>query len=505
MSFTASSGFRGSAVALLCGVLLASCAASVPTTTKAAPLVPALEPQARVGQIRHPTLGPQGSIHTPLGSVKFSTVDGILHNSPIFDGDFADPSALDVDGSLYFYASDTTTANIPVIVSGRTTGFGGHYLGDALPTLPKWTYPGFQWGPAVWARPDGTYVLYYSTPDSAPSASCIAAANKQHEGDLPCDVAWGKRTRQCISAATSSNPAGPFVDHSTAPFICPVLQGGAIDPAVFVTSAGTPYLLWKSDGNGYGLPTIIYSQQLAPDGLTTVGPAHKMIGATQRWEGNLVEGPAMVEAGGTYWLFYSANNWDSANYAIGVAKCASVIGPCTKPFDHPFLSSTSDDQGPGGETFFDAFGLVWMVHHGWLPGQADTPNGQRRLYLALLIFPDGKPQLAPRSLSAALAELGIVYNDPTLPHGELSSYVSLLHDNGGALASDSIRQVTAYGATACTQLGDHVSLWTVISNLEKKGLDEFRADLVTGAAAEYMCSSQASSAISQLQTGLNSQ
>jgi hypothetical protein len=65
--------------------------------------------------------------------------------------------------------------------------------------------------------------------------------------------------------------------------------------------------------------------------------------------------------------------------------------------------------------------------------------------------------------------------------------------------------VTAYGATACTQLGDHVSLWTVISNLEKKGLDEFRADLVTGAAAEYMCLSQAPSAISQLQAGLNSQ
>ena len=46
----------------------------------------------------------------------------------------------------------------------EASGFEGHYLGDALPVLPTWTVPGFQWRPSVGARPDGTYVLYYATP-----------------------------------------------------------------------------------------------------------------------------------------------------------------------------------------------------------------------------------------------------------------------------------------------------------------------------------------------------
>jgi hypothetical protein len=45
------------------------------------------------------------------------------------------------------------------------------------------------------------------------------------------------------------------------------------------------------------------------------------------------------------------------------------------------MTSTSDAQGPGGQEFFSADGQVWMVYHGWLPGQVNTPGGERRLYL----------------------------------------------------------------------------------------------------------------------------
>ena len=99
----------------------------------------------------------------------------------------------------------------------------------------------------------------------------------------------------CISRATSANPAGPFVDDSSSAFVCPLAQGGAIDPSVFVAPDGTPWLLWKSDGDCCNMPTTIYSQQLSGDGLSVVGPAHRLIGATQSWEGNLVEGPSMIE------------------------------------------------------------------------------------------------------------------------------------------------------------------------------------------------------------------
>ena len=138
------------------------------------------------------------------------------------------------------------------------------------------------------------------------------------------------------------------------------------------------------------MPTTIYSQQLSADGLSVVGPAHQLIGATQSWEGNLVEGPSMIQSGNTYWLFYSGNMWGTDNYGIGVARCASVVGPCTKPLDHAWLSSTASggqsDPGPGGEEFFQVGGLIWMVHHGLAPGQGGD-NAQRRLYVDLLAFP----------------------------------------------------------------------------------------------------------------------
>ena len=59
-----------------------------------------------------------------------------------------------------------------------STGFAGHYLGDALPALPKWTVSGYQWAPSVWARPDGTFVLYYLDPGHRP-------AQLRLQGDQP--------------------------------------------------------------------------------------------------------------------------------------------------------------------------------------------------------------------------------------------------------------------------------------------------------------------------------
>ena len=245
------------------------------------------------------TLGPLSRNPSTANGVHLSVVTSLLDDTPVFNGDFADPSALPTSDSIFVYSSSTVTtpyaagAHIPVIELPEASGFEGHYLGDALPVLPSWTVPGFQWRPSVWARPDGTYVLYYATPAVHPldcvynphTAGCVQTTTRSSSA-------------MCISRATSSSPSGPFVDDSTSAFICPTAQGGAIDPSVFVAADGTPWLLWKTDGDCCGLPTTIYSQQLSADGLSTAGPPHRLIGATQAWEGNLVEGPSMVESGG---------------------------------------------------------------------------------------------------------------------------------------------------------------------------------------------------------------
>lgn len=324
---------------------------------------------AESGQ-RTPTRGPIGPEPTNRRKVPLNLLGGLIEGSPIFPGDFADPFLLAERTALYIFATNTTAANVPVTRIRVGDVFNGDYLGDALPRLPSWTVKGFQWAPSVWARPDGSFVMYYSTP--APSQG------------------FAVPRKQCISRAVASAPAGPYVDDSAAPLICPLEAGGAIDPSPFV-DRGRLFLLWKVDGNSDGLPTMIMSQPMSADGLTTAGPPTELISADQTWEAGIVEGPSMVRVGGRYELFYSANNWNSAAYSVGIALCDSVTGPCAKPMDRAWMVSRQRYTGPGGQEFFDNPGGVWMVHHGFLPGQAGTPGGQRRLYLDLLRYSGTDP------------------------------------------------------------------------------------------------------------------
>jgi len=339
---------------------------------------------AQPGQ-RMPTQGPVGKNPSARKTVPLNLVGGLLTGTPILQGDFADPYVLAEPDDLYAYATNTVDANVPVIQIQKGDVLNGRYLGDALPTLPSWTVKGFQWAPSVWARPDGQFVLYYSTP-APPSAP-------------------GLPRRQCISRAVAPAPAGPFTDDSTSPFICPLDQGGAIDPSIFVDGS-TPYLLWKADGNCCGLPTSISSQELSADGLSVAAPAHQLITSDQPWEGSVVEGPSMVKVGSDYQLFYSANNWDSADYAVGLAECTSVAGPCTKPLSAPWMTSAQEYSGPGGQEFFANPGGVWMVHHGFLPGEAGKPGGERRLYLDLLAYHGTDP--IPSRIGAQEAEIKVL-------------------------------------------------------------------------------------------------
>ncbi len=335
---------------------------------------------AQPGQ-RLPTRGPVGKDPAAQRTLPLNLVGGLINGKPIVPGDFADPFVLAETSAIFVYATNTVDANVPVIEIQNNDVLNGQYLGDALPTLPSWTAKGFQWAPSVWARPDGQFVLYYSTPAPPPAA--------------------GQPRLQCISRAVGTAPAGPFTDDSAAPFICPLTEGGAIDPSVFVDGT-TPYLLWKSDGDCCGLATTIYSQAVSSDGLSTAGPANALITNDQPWEGSVVEGPSMVKAGPDYELFYSANNWNSAAYAVGIALCTTIEGPCTKPSNTPWMKSAQDYTGPGGQEFFANPGGVWMVHHGFLPGQAGTPDGERRLYLDLLDYHGANP--IPTRVGAQEAE-----------------------------------------------------------------------------------------------------
>ena len=193
--------------------------------------------------------------------------------------------------------------------------------------------------------------------------------------------------------ATAAQPQGPVIDQSTSPLECQPSLGGSIDPSPFVDTNGNVYLEWKSIG-GTG-PATIWSEQLDPSGTGFAPNATpvQLLVPSQAWEGGVVEAPDLVTSGGRYFLIYSANNWNSANYAVGIATCAGPLGPCTKPLSQPILSSSSSVQGPGGASVFtDTSGSYWVAFDGWIPGAVGYPHS-RDLFLRRLDLSGATPVL----------------------------------------------------------------------------------------------------------------
>jgi hypothetical protein len=213
-------------------------------------------------------------------------------------------------------------------------------------------------------------------------------------------------TRSCISVAVSSSPLGPFVDSSSGPLVCDADPNGSNDPQPFVDDDGTPYLVWKSEGVPGSLPTRLWVQPLDGSGTGFLaGSAPSLLLETdQPWEGNVIENPSLVRWQGRLLLFFSGNEWQSASYAVGVATCDSVLGPCHDDPGNPILASGGGQLGPGGATgFVDLDGQLQIIYHWWnapytsypaypacLGGQPEvpgTPNGcttqgQRRYAVA---------------------------------------------------------------------------------------------------------------------------
>jgi hypothetical protein len=105
----------------------------------------------------------------------------------------------------------------------------------------------------------------------------------------------------------------------------------------------------------------------------------------------------MVEAWGTYWLFFSGNWFNTPSYALGVAACQSPVGPCTDTSPSPFLSSNQQGAGPGESSLFKDGPETFLLY---LPYHADPtqpwPTTPRPVSMVRLGFePDG-PYLAAR-------------------------------------------------------------------------------------------------------------
>ncbi len=241
--------------------------------------------------------------------------------------------------------------NVPMLV-----GSPGHWsvAVDALPTMPAWAVPvskgGTTWEPEV-HRFGATYVLYY--------AAIVA-------GLTPAT--------HCLGTAVATSAAGPY-SPSPQPIVCQLDQGGDIDPQVVVDDTAPqarPYLVWKSDNNStnHTGTDLIWSQPLTSDGLAVVGSPTTIYGTDRApaWAHPIIEAPQMVKApNGSRWLFYAGGDgFGGPKYAVGVAKCAGISGPCTAFGTQPLIGNNAQGVGPGEETVYQTSGSsTWVLYNPW--------------------------------------------------------------------------------------------------------------------------------------------
>jgi beta-xylosidase len=297
-----------------------------------------------------------------------SSLAAPTYNNPVVPGvDAPDPGAVYDQSTGAYYAATTSQGakdSYPIRISKdlATWTVVGHIFPADSPTRPRWAVTDF-WAPELHLI-NGRYVAYFTARDTT--------------------------GRLCIGAAYSAGDIlGPFVDSGSCFVRDPNV--GMIDSHAFQDPAtGSWYLIWKEDGNGAvpQIPTPIWCQQLSADGLTLVGDRYPLITNDLPWEGALVEAPWMVFNQGYYFLFYSANAFYNASYAVGVARARSMAGPFEK-FPSPMVHSNKIFAGPGHCSVLaladDPSNFV-MIYHSWMEPNVGGPGDDRMIMIDPIYF-----------------------------------------------------------------------------------------------------------------------
>ncbi len=210
---------------------------------------------------------------------------------------------------------------------GNATGGRALYKGDT------WGEGGF-WAPQIFKYNDEYYMAY--------------VANEQ------------------IAVAKSDSPAGPFKQTEQKK-----LNGstGQIDPYVFIDDDGKKYIYYVRFINGNSL----YVAEMADDfqSIKDETITHCLSAESNTWErtnstptAQVVEGPTVIKDGGYYYLIYSANHYQSIDYAVGYAYSTSPKGPW-KRAGKPFLTrhNTGINGSGHGDLVKDAQGQWYYVFH----------------------------------------------------------------------------------------------------------------------------------------------
>ena len=258
-----------------------------------------------------------------------------LKKEPVF---LADPTIFYSNGLYFLYGTEPTPEKgFPVLISNdlkvwhtsqKTTN--GYALLKGAKTFGT---TGF-WAPQVIVFKNKYYMLY--------------TANEH------------------IAIAESNSAFGPFTQKKTGALPCKTKQ---IDPFLFFDDNGKKYLYHVRLGGGNNIYVAEFKDDFSGIKEETL---KECISANGGWEDTkridappIAEGPTVIKHKGTYYLFYSCNDFRNIDYAVGYASSRSPFGPWSKNPNNPIIDrSKIGKNGTGhGDVFKDKKGNLNYVFH----------------------------------------------------------------------------------------------------------------------------------------------
>lgn len=279
----------------------------------------------------------------------------------------ADPTVFCDNGTYYLYGTSPVSDNGFWVYTSTDlqhwSGPAGAVDGYALRGNTYGTQ-GF-WAPQVFKK-DGRYAMAYT-------------ANEQ------------------IAIAWADSPLGPFVQDE--PAMIPAKTKG-IDPFVFHDDDGKTYMYHVRLIGGNRIYVAEMNDDLRSMKEET---ARECIAVNDKgWENTaegkwgVSEGPTVVKLDGTYYMFYSCNDFRSIDYAMGYATAKSPLGPWKK-HKKPIVSRhLTGENGTGhGDLFRDGDGRWMYVLH---THNSNSKVSPRRTAMVELVKKGKKFEMVPGSL-----------------------------------------------------------------------------------------------------------
>lgn len=279
----------------------------------------------------------------------------------------ADPTVFCDNGTYYLYGTSPVSDNGFWVYTSTDlqhwSGPAGAVDGYALRGNTYGTQ-GF-WAPQVFKK-DGRYAMAYT-------------ANEQ------------------IAIAWADSPLGPFVQDE--PAMIPA-KTKEIDPFVFRDDDGKTYMYHVRLIGGNRIYVAEMNDDLRSMKEET---ARECIAVNDKgWENTaegkwgVSEGPTVVKLDGTYYMFYSCNDFRSIDYAMGYATAKSPLGPWKK-HKKPIVSRhLTGENGTGhGDLFRDGDGRWMYVLH---THNSNSKVSPRRTAMVELVKKGKKFEMVPGSL-----------------------------------------------------------------------------------------------------------